>query len=397
MKTKFFLSALITLLLASCTIQKRHHSFGVYVERWRGNNVSVLASKYPADSSKTAEHHVHPDFARPDLNELDFLQPTHEDFVLDQNQKAIDPISENSIAQSEFGPVNELTYRLNKNYTRKSNLIAEKQAADDSEQKNGTSLVTLVSILMAVSVVGLMQLFRKILLKFTRWAKANPRKTQAMIAGIQVTLLATGILSGNNLKQLGYEISDSVFYVFGALTLLGFLVIPFRAKESDIALPKTVFRARLAFLVISISSLMLMVGFGNRVTEKDQGTVLANAVEQIDHSMFSFFGDDQFNKPAADYDHENKYKQNGRIAVGAGSIILGIFLILLLLIAMCAGICLVIFSFAGVFAGGAAILAVIGGLAITAMSVIGIVASTKLFKDKDKHKPPSLDDRDELI
>lgn len=395
MKTKFILTALITLFLASCTIQKRHHSFGFYVERWRGNNLSVLASKYPADSSKATEHRVRPDFARPDLNELDFLQPTDEDFVLDQ--KAIEPISENSIAQSKFELVNESTYPVNKNCGRKSNTILEKKVTNDSEQKNGTSLVTLVSILMAVSVVGLMQLFRKILLKFTRWAKANPRKTQALIAGIQVTLMATGILSGNNLKQLGYEISDSVFYVFGALTLLGFLVIPYRAKESDIALPKTVFRARLAFLVISISSLMLVVGFGNRVTEKYQGSVLANTVEQIDQSMFSFFGDDQLNKPAADYDHENKYKQNGRVAVGAGSVILGIFLILLLLIAMCAGICLVIFSFAGAFAGGAAILAVIGGLVITAMSVIGIVASTKLFKDKDKHKPPSPDESDELI
>ena len=229
--------------------------------------------------------------------------------------------------------------------------------------------------------MGLIWTARKTATKITRWAKANPKKTQGLIAGIQLPLLGLGVMNGHNLNQMGYELSDTIFYGFGAATALGFLSVPFMPKPDTIAIPKQVNRKRLAFLGIAISSLMMMTGFGNRIEQNYPNTRLAQTVESIDQSVFS--ENNATHNDVVGSDTKSFKSQKSRQVAGAGMCALAVLLILLLVVTLCAGVCLIIFGIGGAFAGGGAVLAVLGGLLISFLSVLGISKVSKWCKKSD--------------
>ena len=126
-------------------------------------------------------------------------------------------------------------------------------------------LTYLITSLMALAIMGTIHRNRSRVMKITRWAKANPKKAQVFITGLQIALMALGILAGNNFKELGYEFSDTTAYVFSTIIVIGFLSVPFLPKRSTIAIPKVVNRHRLAYMGIALSSFVMMVLFGNRI------------------------------------------------------------------------------------------------------------------------------------
>ncbi|MEP6700703.1 MAG: hypothetical protein ABJA85_05285, partial [Bacteroidota bacterium] len=126
-------------------------------------------------------------------------------------------------------------------------------------------LTYLVASLMALIVVTIIHLNRSRVMKMTRWAKANPRKTQVFIIVAQIVLMALGIFAGNNFKELGYELSDTTAYVFSALIAIGFASVHFLPRQKAIAIPQVVNKNRLVYLGIALSSFVMMVFFGNRI------------------------------------------------------------------------------------------------------------------------------------
>jgi hypothetical protein len=148
-------------------------------------------------------------------------------------------------------------------------------------------LTYLFIALMALAILGAIRMNKSGVMKMTRWSKANPKKAQWLITGIQLFLMGLGIITGKNLKELGYQFSDVTTYVFGAILTIGFLSVPFWPKRNTIAIPKVVDRQRLAYLAISLSSLIMTAQVGNRIGDLYPKSFITYAIEKIDQSIFS--------------------------------------------------------------------------------------------------------------
>jgi hypothetical protein len=99
--------------------------------------------------------------------------------------------------------------------------------------------------------------------------------------------MVLGIITGKNLKELGYVFSATSAYIFSAIMVIGFLSIPLWSKRNTIALPKEVDRHRLIYLGISLSSLFLSAQLGNRIGDFFPNSPLTHAIDKIDQSIFS--------------------------------------------------------------------------------------------------------------
>jgi len=256
-------------------------------------------------------------------------------------------------------------------YTSSSDKTTRKRKSDSyTNRKNGDRLLYLVASLMGLAVMGFTRLFRPITTKITRWAKANPKTTQGIIAGIHLPLLAMGVMNGHNLYEMGYDTSNTMMYTFGAATSLGFLLAPFRRNRNIIALPSKVNMQRLAFTGLTVSSLMMSVGVGNRIHQDYPNTAVERKVHSIDQAVFSYVGN------ASSEKMQQERKAAGRMSAG-GAVILTLLLVLL----ACAGICLIIGGVSGSFAtAGASVFAAIGGAALLALSIWGIAGVSKKRK-----------------
>jgi hypothetical protein len=224
--------------------------------------------------------------------------------------------------------------------------------------------------LIGIVAIGFTRLFRPLTTTITRWAKANPGKAQGLIAGSHLSLLGLGLVNGYNLNQMGYEVSDALLYGLCGATAVGFMSTPLMPTPRVITIPKQVNRQRLGYAVITLSSLMLMVGFGNRIEKNHPGTPFHETVQTIDRALFTSDNTNPDKDPKASLRLLQDRKTKAGISVGAA-----IGLTVLLLSAVCAGICLI----AGLF-GATGPGYVIGGLLLLGVSIWGLVEVSKARK-----------------
>jgi hypothetical protein len=147
-------------------------------------------------------------------------------------------------------------------------------------------LTYFITSLMALVIMGTIYMNRSGAMKMTRWAKANPKKTQFLIAGMHLMLLVMGIFAGYNLKELGYELPGTATYVFSAIIIISYLSVDFLPKRRTIAIPQEVNRQRLAYMGIALSSFVMMVLFGNKLQDKYPNSLIADTVRSIDQTIF---------------------------------------------------------------------------------------------------------------
>ena len=156
--------------------------------------------------------------------------------------------------------------------------------------------IYLITSLMALIVMGVIRANRSLVMKITRWSKANPGKTQVFITLVQICLIVLGILGGYNLKMLGYEISSTTALVFSTIMVAGFFCVHFLPKHRNIAIPAKVNKNRLAFMCIAISSFVLMLVAGNRLQDQYPNAAITSMVSTIDHAIFN--DDAEYNRTA---------------------------------------------------------------------------------------------------
>lgn len=285
--------------------------------------------------------------------------------------------------------------------------------------------------LAAITIMSAIRYFHLRVLKITRWAKKNPAKTQVLITVAQIVILFAGLLIGYDLKQLGYQLSDTPTYIFGAILLAGFLSTRFLPKRKNIAIPVVVNKDRIAYMGIILSAFVLMIFTGNRVEDKFPNTTLSLTLKSVDETIFSpgNFSDDEADLPGSNTGdmqaillkeksivafasitsteensvtpdiHPEKEKEEIkpgkkaqkfekkkkrimkkierlRKAFAAGASVGVILLVILLIIVCCAGICVALSG------GGAG--SVILGLVILGLAIFGIV---KLLGKKKVKEP----------
>ncbi|MEO5948616.1 MAG: hypothetical protein ABIP79_17505 [Chitinophagaceae bacterium] len=297
----------------------------------------------------------------------------------------------------------------------------------------------LVVSLMGFTIMAAIYRNRTRGMKMTRWSKANPRKAQLLITGLQIVLLPLGIIVGNNLKELGYEFSNTTSLVFGTIILLGFFYVPFLPQRKTIVLPSHLNRQRFAFMSIALSSFVMMILFGNSLQDKYPNSSITKAVKAIDQAIFpdnSILNTDSYDivstpvrnehynhtitgetsayavfasftvsdnetiLPPSDYkkDYNASLKadkkakkfekkkarlikliKKHRLAFAGMSAGLAILLIILLSFPLCAGICLIVSG------GGAG--SILGGIALIAASIFGIIKVAKATRKNKEGKP----------
>jgi len=164
----------------------------------------------------------------------------------------------------------------------------------------GDGWIYSAAALAAIIIISAIRHFHLPVLKITRWAKKNPLKTQVFITVAQIIILLAGLLIGYDLKQLGYQLSDTLTYIFGAILLAGFLSTRFLPKRKVIAIPAAVNKDRIAYMGIILSAFVLMIFTGNRVEDKFPNTTLSLTLRSIDEAMFSpeKFSDDEVDVPS---------------------------------------------------------------------------------------------------
>ncbi len=283
-----------------------------------------------------------------------------------------------------------------------------------------------VATLMVLAVLGTMWAKRSTMLKLTRWAKANPAKTQWTIAGIQLTLIALGLLLGYNLKALDFTFSDATAYLFSVLMIAGFLVLPFRPQRKAITLPAEVNRHRLAYLAVALSGFVLTAFFGNRIGDAMPDALVTRILEKTDQAIFSenspvysglyrvmgketagvdsrstqgeapalaslkFYDKAAFGrndkaqtsvkkaakaKRQTDRKAKKEFRKQLRRVFSTGACVAAVFLIILLVGTTCAGICLFIYG-----VGEPSVAAIIFGPIVAFLSVWAIVKVAKWCK-----------------
>lgn len=376
MKKHVLITTLVILLLNSCTIEKRIYRPGYYVQ-WRGHNkempIQVKQDKHDKMYSLKT-------------------QPIEDELIAQVSNS-----KEEQLNFSEL-PSEKLTLVQNNKLTKKSNKLNQPSVPDLNAEKlqtkmfqlqkkneNGDNLIYLTAALMALTTLGLIRTNRKGVIKLTRWAKANPKKTQGLIAGMQLPLITLAFYSGHNLKELGYDLSDTSTYIFGALTALGFLSVPFWSKRNAIAIPKTVSRQRLGYLGITLSSLMMMTSFGNHFVEKYPGSPVTDAIACVDNTIFPSYNTHkvEFSKNEIIQDSI----QNNRKAAAGMSLGAAIILIFLLCIVVCAGLCLAGFGVFFLTVGEPlGILGILAGAGIFWLGIKGIQNVSRKRKETKSMK-----------
>ncbi len=362
---KYCTLAVVSIILISCAVHKKqYYIFSRSVLQY-GNSENVRSQKMTESIELNSAAAEESRITGSGQEKVDHLEPH-------ANQENL----------QHPGPTVRKGGRIKKGPIAKANVedsASEKLQPKEStgQRKNGDSLLYLATALIGLTVMGLFRLGSSAVTKITRWAKANPKKTQGLIAGMHVPLMGLGVMNGYNLDQMGYEVSNTALYGFGAATLVSFLSVPFTAKNNTISLPRQVNRQRLGFMGLLLSSLMMMTGFGNRIEQNYPNTRLANSVEAVDHSVFyasNTMKGNAINDRATHYAIQKVRAEKGAMSAGTA-----VVLIILLSILACAGICLIIGGFAIMTSGqpSGALLAILGGIALLWLSIRGINSVVK--------------------
>lgn len=282
------------------------------------------------------------------------------------------------------------------------------------------------TFLVAISIIKIIRHFNSKILRLTRWAKENPRKTQVMITVLQILILSLGLLIGYDLKELGLKLSGIPIIIFGVILMSGFLSIPFLPKRNTIALPVVVNKDRITYMSIALSAFVIMVITGNRIEDKFPNSFITYSLRSVDKAIFSqaiLLDDEMYSnmEPGTDQQQpmlinknsaivafasftvtgdnslsstihpskEGRKKLTGenlekkkkklmkrieklRKAFAAGGTVGTVLLIILLVITSCAGICLI--------AIGGSAGAVAAGVVILGLSVWGFIKISKRKK-----------------
>ena len=286
--------------------------------------------------------------------------------------------------------------------------------------------VYLAVLLMALSAITIIQGFKPKVMKFTRWSKANPRKAILLITALQLTLMGLGIMTGYNLNKLGFEFSDLTACVFTVIMVAGFCYAPLFRKNNVIIIPQELNKQRFAYLSIILSISVIMCIVGNRVGDYYPDSRIVRIIDAVDQTIF----DDDISRTTFLYEKENDYQEASKLVLeeesipqaqfvsvnnkivpktidipnrilhgkklgkgskverkaykkirksmrkkaAGGSCALGIFFIVLLLIPLCAGVCLTVLGISG-FIGG---FGVVLGIPIVGLSIWGMVEAGKM-------------------
>ena len=217
---------------------------------------------------------------------------------------------------------------------------------------------------------------REKILKMTREANRNIRRTRVKIWLMQTGILVLGFFAGKNLHTLGYSFSENAEYVYGGVSTLGFGALFLQQIIGRINDMKNFFWKKLGFLVLGTCFIGSSVVIGNKAAaEKEQISPMGHVMRVLDSGLNYITGNEKVSTVPL--------TENERIAIGFkifGCILLCFILTILTAAVSCAAVCCIVFvSESPVLILGAIAFAFLAFLLV--YGIMGIIKGiTGLFK-----------------
>jgi len=367
-------------MFSSCELQKRRYSNGFTIQ-WHAFNKGV--KEKPADFARPngeiperkgsnyndlfADHMGN----KLDLSKNEFNINRHEDYIESSSGLARPVLS----AKGEFThrPITEIS-ESQISLPNLNESISEVFPSKKPKRKAFGIIIgsILTSILLFGAVLGKR---RNIVTKMTRWAKRNQKKAIGVIAGAQVGVMAIGLQSGYSLNKLDIGMSDEMGIFLRVGLFLTLILAPFLPNKSQSLNPLKLKRNRFVYLLTGILGFLVIGGIGNKMESRFQDSIGHHALEQVDQQIFGV-------QDGIDIDSDDSTQEQRRKLFTAGAGLIGVLLILLAVILLCAGACSVGFGIWAFIEGGlvgeGVILLFLGWL----LTYLGVL-SIRAFKRKN--------------
>lgn len=252
------------------------------------------------------------------------------------------------------------------------------------------------TVALAGIVIVLLLAFRPTFMRMIRWSKSHLLQSQILVTIVQLCLIPMSLYAGYNLHELGIEFSQTGYLIFGALFVLSIFNIPLFIQHKWLTLPREFQKQRFAVVGITVSTIAIIILFGNQIPRQHPESIYMSWLENVDQvifqedvpaiahtSLFHFASQRGSESQAETSDRDMSIKEKKRMkklkkrkrrklrkAIGAGICILTVLFVLLLAGAVCVGVCLIVISES---AGG-----ILLGVAIVPLAIWGMVASIKM-------------------
>lgn len=284
---RILIPAFIMLFLFSCSIhlEKRVYNKGYYLQ--------ITKKKKSELRNGQVENETNESSAKASSAKLNSITNDDSHLVLsNNNNENLNKRADEKILNKEDNPENKITVSSN-NHTgikRKSNLKSDHYSNVSTfvnkRKTIGDYLLGIVTAIAGISVFGLLRMKRKRTFKITEWAKRNKWKSRFIIGGIQTLLGTVGILTGFEMSETGFSLSDNTEFLYGGLMSAGFLSL-LRKKESFILL-NSFDRMKLGHILIGTAFFATTVGVGYKLSEnRQQNTPLGTIMENTNFSEYS--------------------------------------------------------------------------------------------------------------
>lgn len=389
MRSKLLFIITLT-IIAGCTIQKRQHRPGYHIEwkkRYSASHTEKKSENLKGESAQfdRAESRQESSFTTKEESSERNAQVS----VGANNIKTHNGISSSSHSnnnshsdETEVGEnaesLHAKTHPSHKTSDYSNQLISQKEKGT----QNGDNSVYLASLAILLATAFGYKTSKRRLRKLTRWASKNTKKAEYLIAGVQIPLMGMSVYAGYNFYKTGYDVSNTPALISATVLGMGIAALPFLPKRNEIVLPKQLNRRRMSFLAGTISSCILLFTFGNNVGHYEDDSYSKQTLEFVDQAIFganetpsnSIDNDVQFGQKFSSVESSRKSQ---REAASFGMCVLAVLLYILLIVSLCAGICIAVIGIGGAGSAGAAIGLFLLGMAIAVGSVLAMIAIAK--------------------
>lgn len=245
-----------------------------------------------------------------------------------------------------------------------------------TQKNNYNNLLYSITALMGALSFGLIRSNKERVLKYTRWAHKNKKKTKIGIWLMQTAILLSGFYIGKGSHHLGYNFTDSVEYVLGGVTALSFgTLFSVKFLKNPVTLLQF-FIKKFIFLLMTLSFFASSVVIGNKVSSEQR------QISPMGHTMVAY---DYVANATLDSVgiNTNPEEEVNETLIGVGIfflVLLCIVLFAIMVVGSCATICLLLFTSENPTLFWAAL----GALVIVVLATWGLIETIKYIKQLSK-------------
>lgn len=270
----FFVFAI---LFYSCNslLEKRRYQKGFYFSHTNKKHLQKIPSK---------NDHVFP-FTEQDVEDsVSLVAGTNNDPVIIEESNEHNTSLNAQVSSTESGYNNLVNADSLIAAPKIASHVGQETQKDKRSTNNDTSFSLIVGSLAALMFL-LMIALKKQSIRSGSWAARNKSKSRIIITGLQLVGGSAGFMVGKELAQIGYNISNEVFYTssiaFGALFLYGIL----KLDRTDTYTINEYLKKKSIHLLLNIAFAVCAIHSGNIYGKQKQINAIGSLLESISSTL----------------------------------------------------------------------------------------------------------------